>query len=67
MPDPRAPGDRRPRRPGCGLRPAVIVTLALEAVVGVLLYVVVFRPLRNAPPVAKAVASLGVMVVLTAA
>jgi len=48
-----------------GLWPAVIITVLYEAVVGVLLYVVVFRPLRAHVPVAKAVASLGVMVVLT--
>ena len=36
----------------------------ISAVLGALLYVAVFRPLRYAPPLAKAVASLGVLVVL---
>ncbi|HEV7758525.1 MAG TPA: ATP-binding cassette domain-containing protein [Acidimicrobiales bacterium] len=49
-----------------GLWPAMVATVLLEAVLGVLLYLLVFRPLRNHLPVAKAVASLGVMVVLTA-
>jgi sulfate-transporting ATPase len=46
--------------------PALLITLLIEALVGVILYAVVFRWLRNAVPVARAVASLGVMVVLTA-
>jgi ABC-type branched-subunit amino acid transport system ATPase component/ABC-type branched-subunit amino acid transport system permease subunit len=50
-----------------GLLPAVVLTVLLEAVVGVLLYLIVFRQLRNHLPVAKAVASLGVMIVLTGA
>ena len=41
-----------------------VLTLVISALLGALLYVVVFRPLRNAPPLAKAVASLGVLVVL---
>jgi sulfate-transporting ATPase len=40
--------------------------MVLQAMLGVVLYVLVFRPLRHARPVAKAVASLGVMIVLTA-
>jgi sulfate-transporting ATPase len=46
--------------------PALVVTLAIQAVLGVILYVAVFRPLRKQRAVAKAVASLGVMGVLTA-
>src|SRR5215204_3454767 len=46
--------------------PALVITVAMEAVIGVLLYVAVFRPLRTARPLAKAVGSLGVMVLLTA-
>ena len=46
--------------------PALVATLLLEAVIGVLLYLGVFRPLRTARPLAKAVGSLGVMLVLTA-
>ena len=41
------------------------MAIAISAGLGLLLYVLVFRPLRTAPPVAKAVASIGVMVVLT--
>ena len=44
--------------------PAVAISLVLAAVLGALLYVLVFRPLRDAPPLARAVASLGVLVVL---
>ncbi|HEY8525321.1 MAG TPA: branched-chain amino acid ABC transporter permease/ATP-binding protein [Acidimicrobiales bacterium] len=49
-----------------GLWPAMLLTLAWSAAVGVVLYLAVFRPLRTARPVAKAVGSLGVMVLLTA-
>jgi ABC-type branched-subunit amino acid transport system ATPase component/branched-subunit amino acid ABC-type transport system permease component len=45
--------------------PATLLTLFITAVLGLVLYVLVFRPLRAAPAVAKAVASIGVMVVLT--
>ncbi len=47
-----------------GLVPAVFIALLLTAALGALLYVVVFRPLRDAPPLARAVASLAVLVVL---
>ncbi len=47
-----------------GFAPAAAIALVLAAVMGALLYLVVFRPLRDAPPLAKAVASLGVLVVL---
>jgi ABC-type branched-subunit amino acid transport system ATPase component/branched-subunit amino acid ABC-type transport system permease component len=47
------------------LWPAILISVAVCAVVGLLLHLLVFRPLRAAPPVAKAVASLGVMVVMT--
>ena len=36
----------------------------ISALLGALLYGLVFRPLRNAPPLAKEVASLGVLVIL---
>ena len=45
--------------------PAALISVALCALVGLLLYLIVFRPARSAPPVAKAVGSIGVMVVLT--
>lgn len=44
---------------------AVISALAMTSLLGLLLYGLVFRPLRRAPAVAKAVASVGVLVVLT--
>jgi ABC-type branched-subunit amino acid transport system ATPase component/branched-subunit amino acid ABC-type transport system permease component len=47
-----------------GLFLAILITLALSAVLGALMYLLIFRTLRSAPPVAKAVASLGVMVML---
>jgi len=49
-----------------GFWPALAITLVIQALLGILLYVVVFRPLRHARPVAKAVASLGVLAVITA-
>ncbi|MFJ9379647.1 ATP-binding cassette domain-containing protein [Streptomyces sp. NPDC101455] len=49
-----------------GLFPAMVISLVLAALLGVVLYGLVFRPLRTAPPVAKAVASIGVMLVIQA-
>jgi branched-chain amino acid transport system permease protein len=46
--------------------PAVIVTLALCALTGGVLEFVVVRPLRSATPLAKLVASLGVLLVIQA-
>ncbi len=46
--------------------PAVVLTLIIQALLGVILYEAVFRPLRHQRAVAKAVASLGVMGLLTA-
>jgi ABC-type branched-subunit amino acid transport system ATPase component/branched-subunit amino acid ABC-type transport system permease component len=46
--------------------PALFVTLAIQAILGVAMYGVVFRPLRNHRPVAKAVASIGIAAVVTA-
>jgi ABC-type branched-subunit amino acid transport system ATPase component/branched-subunit amino acid ABC-type transport system permease component len=51
---------------GLGFWPAVLVTLAISAVMGALAYLLIFRPLRNHRPVAKAVASIGLMGLLTA-
>lgn len=48
-----------------GFWPAAIVSVLFCALFGLLLYIAVFRPLRSAPPVAKAVVSVGVMVVFT--
>ena len=45
--------------------PATLIALALTGAFGLVLYILVFRPLRSAPPVARAVAALGVTVLLT--
>jgi len=50
---------------GMGFVPAAALALAITAVIGLLLYAVVFRPMRTAPAVARAVAALGVTVLLT--
>jgi len=50
-----------------GMIPSILITLVISALFGVLLYLVVFRPLRNAAPVAKAVASIGVLLIIQAA
>jgi ABC-type branched-subunit amino acid transport system ATPase component/branched-subunit amino acid ABC-type transport system permease component len=51
---------------GFGFWPALLITLAISAVMGALAYLLIFRPLRNHRPVAKAVASIGLMGLLTA-
>ena len=43
---------------------ALIVTLVLAAIVGLATYWLIFRPLRLAPPLARVVASLGLMTYL---
>jgi len=48
------------------LFPAIIGALAISALFSLLCYVVIFRPLRRARPVARAVASLGLMVLIQA-
>ncbi|PYE16928.1 ABC-type branched-subunit amino acid transport system ATPase component [Williamsia limnetica] len=47
------------------LWPAMVIALAMAAILGLLLYVIVFRPLRTAPPVAKAVAALGISLLIS--
>jgi len=49
-----------------GFWPACLIALVVAAVLGALLYALIFRPLRAAPATAKAVASVGVMIVLQA-
>jgi branched-chain amino acid transport system permease protein len=46
--------------------PALVITLVVAAAMGLLLHLLVFRPLRYAPPLAKVVASVGVMILLQA-
>src|SRR6201986_827990 len=45
-----------------GFCPAFALSLVIAGVLGALLYVLIFRPLRAAPAAAKAVSSVGVMV-----
>ncbi len=45
-----------------GFLPALLVALAVAVLIGLLLHVLVFRPLRGAPPLAKVVASVGLLV-----
>jgi ABC-type branched-subunit amino acid transport system ATPase component/branched-subunit amino acid ABC-type transport system permease component len=47
-----------------GFAAATALSMLIAAVLGALLYLLVFRPLRDAPQLARAVASLGVLVVL---
>src|SRR5437870_1245097 len=47
-----------------GTAPAFVVTMLVCALVGVLMEVLVFRPLRTAAPLAKLVASLGILLTL---
>jgi sulfate-transporting ATPase len=48
------------------LVPAVLISLLISGVLGALLYLVVFRNLRTAPPLARTGASLGILVILQA-
>ncbi|MFT5200965.1 MAG: branched-chain amino acid transport system permease protein [Candidatus Aldehydirespiratoraceae bacterium] len=43
---------------------ALLVTLVISALVGLATYWLIFRPLRSAPPLARIVASLGLMIYL---
>jgi ABC-type branched-subunit amino acid transport system ATPase component/branched-subunit amino acid ABC-type transport system permease component len=43
---------------------ATAISLSLTALLGLVLYLLVFRPLRAAPPVARVVASLGVQIAI---
>lgn len=47
------------------LLPSALAALSISAVLGLFLYISVFRPLRSESATAKAVASLGIMVVMT--
>lgn len=48
-----------------GFRWAMLLALATAAVMGALVYALVFRPLRRAPALAKVVASVGLVIVFT--
>ncbi|MGH2824302.1 MAG: ABC transporter permease [Thermoleophilaceae bacterium] len=49
-----------------GFWPALAVTLALAAILGLVCHLFVFRPLRDASPLMKVVASIGVLITLQA-
>ncbi|WP_030517605.1 ATP-binding cassette domain-containing protein [Nocardia sp. NRRL WC-3656] len=49
-----------------GVAPAMAISLVFAAVLGVLCYALVFGPMRTASVVAKAVASIGLMIVIQA-
>ena len=49
-----------------GTAPAMAIALAMAALIGLLAHFVVFRPLRNASPLSKVIASVGVMIYLIA-
>src|SRR5919106_3476962 len=49
-----------------GTAPALLITLVVTLVIGALIELVAFRPLRNAAPLAKLVSSLGVLLVAQA-
>src|ERR671910_796098 len=51
---------------GLATWPALAAGVAAVAVLGLLLHLVVFRPLRSAPPLAKVVASVGAAITLQA-
>jgi branched-chain amino acid transport system permease protein len=45
---------------------ALLISLAMAALLGVLAHLIVFRPLRNASPLSKVIASVGIMIYLQA-
>ncbi len=47
-----------------GFWPAMFVALLLTALLGLIFYLLIFRPLRTAPPLARVVASIGIQVAL---
>jgi branched-chain amino acid transport system permease protein len=51
---------------GLAAGPALLAGLATASALGLVIHLVVFRPLRSAPPLAKVVASVGVAIVLQA-
>ncbi len=51
---------------GLSTWPALVAAVAAVALLGLIVHLVVFRPLRSAPPLAKVVASVGVAITLEA-
>ncbi len=55
-----------PRHTPLGLAPSLLISLALAAVLGLLQYLLVYRPLRDASPLAKTVSATGVLLTMQA-
>jgi ABC-type branched-subunit amino acid transport system permease subunit len=51
---------------GLDTAPAFVLALAYAAALGFAVYILIFRPLRHAPPLARLVASVGLMIALQA-
>ena len=51
---------------GIATIPALVIALVYAAALGLLIFVLVFRPLRSSPPLARLVASVGLMIVVQA-
>ena len=51
---------------GIATVPALLIALVYAAALGLLIFVLVFRPLRSSPPLARLVASVGLMIVVQA-
>lgn len=49
-----------------GVAGALLISVVVAAILGVILYMLVFRPMRAAPALAKAVAAIGLMLVIQA-
>lgn len=49
-----------------GVAAALLISVVIASILGVLLYLLVFRPMRAAPALAKAVAAIGLMLVIQA-
>jgi ABC-type branched-subunit amino acid transport system permease subunit len=51
---------------GLATAPSILITLVYAAVLGLVFYMTIYRPLRNAPALARVGASIGVMLALQA-
>ncbi|MHB8430312.1 MAG: ABC transporter permease subunit [Acidimicrobiales bacterium] len=60
------PGSVQVAGSGIGVVPALFVSVLYGVSLGLVIYVLVFRPLRSAPPLGKVVASVGVMLAIQA-
>jgi ABC-type branched-subunit amino acid transport system ATPase component/branched-subunit amino acid ABC-type transport system permease component len=48
-----------------GMLPAILLSLVIAAALGLVLYLLIFRPLRTSPLVARAVAALGISLLIS--